>query len=268
MERTERKVSRYAEVVAVLSDAAYTVPAVPGDVPPSGVAWLRANVARFSTAAPHERRRAAAVAVLADLDPAKLRRAAHDRTLRGHQDPEWIAPVSVLTEALGLPDGVAVVAAVRAAAGAYQPHTAVTPEADAAVERLVDAFGGTPDEATATRIGLLVQACDATAGLIRNAAATGDSAPAEAVLTETLRHDPPVPATRRVAPDDGATVLVEIAAANRDPAVFAEPNRFDPARPDAARHLTFGVGPHACPGGPIALALASGVLDALRDTPS
>jgi cytochrome P450 len=152
------------------------------------------------------------------------------------------------------------VPAVRAVAGSYQPHTAVTPAADAAVAELVAAFGGTPDERTATRIGLLVQACDATAGLIRQAAATGAGAPTEAVLTETLRHDPPVPGTRRVAPG----VVLDFAAANRDPAAFPDADRFDPGRTDGNRHLTFGAGEHACPGADVALALAAGVLDAIR----
>jgi cytochrome P450 len=310
MEPTDRTVRGYAEVLAVLDDPAYTVPGVPTDVPPSGVAWLRAHVARFSTGEPHRDRRAAAIAELARLDPPALRGAARERATQalrevkpGH-DPlgvAWSVPVALLAAGLGAADPDAVVPAVREVAGSYQPHTAVTPAADAAVARLVDAFGGTPDERTATRIGLLVQSCDATAALIRQAAATatraGAGAEAEAVLTETLRHDPPVPGTRRVAPT-GGTVLLDFAAANRDPAAFPDPDRFDPTRPAAnppvpsrtgtdpatadpaapgragerraaaAPHLTFGAGAHACPGADIALALAAGVLDAIRAAPA
>ena len=54
----------------------------------------------------------------------------------------------------------------------------------------MDECGGTWDEATGNRIGVLVQACDATANLI-----AGTS--------------PPVPATRRIAPD-GAEILVDL----------------------------------------------------------
>jgi cytochrome P450 len=43
-------------------------------------------------------------------------------------------------------------------------------------------------------------------------------------------------------------VRISIAAANRDPAVFADPDRFDPARPNLRRHLAFAQGPHVCVG--------------------
>jgi cytochrome P450 len=43
-------------------------------------------------------------------------------------------------------------------------------------------------------------------------------------------------------------VIVMISAANRDPAVFAEPDRFDLRRANAKQHLTFAHGPHACLG--------------------
>jgi cytochrome P450 len=57
-------------------------------------------------------------------------------------------------------------------------------------------------------------------------------------------------------------MVLDIAAANRDSAVFADPDGFAPLRPDAGRHLTFGAGPRPCPGAAQARALACGVLDA------
>lgn len=89
-----------------------------------------------------------------------------------------------------------------------------------------------------------------------------------AVVEEALRYDSAVQFARnryasapldvggtRVAPHD--TVLLSLAAANRDPEVFPDPERFDIRRP-AAPHLAFSHGPHYCPGS--ALARAEGVI--------
>jgi cytochrome P450 len=44
----------------------------------------------------------------------------------------------------------------------------------------------------------------------------------------------------------GDLVRVSIAAANRDPEVFADPDRFDVRRDNASRHVAFAHGPHTC----------------------
>jgi cytochrome P450 len=49
----------------------------------------------------------------------------------------------------------------------------------------------------------------------------------------------------------GDGVIAPIAAANRDPAVFPEPDKFDITR-DARRHVAFGFGLHQCLGQPLA----------------
>lgn len=85
---------------------------------------------------------------------------------------------------------------------------------------------------------------------------------AEAVVEETLRFDPPVQFTGRVShercvvagqnvPAD-RSVLVDFAAANRDPAAFGQPGVFNPDRTDASEHLAFSSGIHACIGAPLA----------------
>jgi cytochrome P450 len=136
---------------------------------------------------------------------------------------------------------------------------------------------GDGKEIVANRIGLLVQSHDATAGLIGNTLVAlgrhpgmrervaADPELLPAVLLEVLRHDPPVQNTRRfVARDgdvagqamkEGDAVLVLLAAANRDPAVNPNPERFDPCRQER-RIFTFGAGVHACPGDALAVAIA------------
>jgi cytochrome P450 len=50
----------------------------------------------------------------------------------------------------------------------------------------------------------------------------------------------------------GATLLVPVEAANRDPEVFPDPDTFDPARVAQAENLAFGHGEHRCLGEPLA----------------
>ena len=50
----------------------------------------------------------------------------------------------------------------------------------------------------------------------------------------------------------GSNVLLGLAAANRDPAVFERPDEVDFARPNPRAHLAFSFGAHACLGAPLA----------------
>jgi len=52
----------------------------------------------------------------------------------------------------------------------------------------------------------------------------------------------------------GDLVMGSLAAADRDPARFAEPDRFDVSRTDANCHIAFGKGIHVCLGAPLARA--------------
>src|SRR5262249_48423885 len=80
-------------------------------------------------------------------------------------------------------------------------------------------------------------------------------------VEETLRYEPPIQATTRWAGADlllartglptGSKVLLLLAAANRDPRRFRQPQRFDPDRVDN-RPLTFGGGIHRCLGAALA----------------
>jgi len=62
----------------------------------------------------------------------------------------------------------------------------------------------------------------------------------------------------------GTNVSVSVAAANRDPAHYPDPDRFDPTRKNIA-HLTFGAGPHVCLGMPLARMESWVAINALLD---
>ncbi|MDO3685474.1 cytochrome P450 [Micromonospora sp. C28ISP2-4] len=89
------------------------------------------------------------------------------------------------------------------------------------------------------------------------AALPGDDALARGCVEEVLRMESPVHFLARSAPagvdldgvpvDRDDNVLLLIAAANRDPARFPDPDRFDPRR-DGPPSLAFGVGLHFCLG--------------------
>ncbi|MBB4945091.1 2-methylisocitrate lyase-like PEP mutase family enzyme [Kitasatospora gansuensis] len=263
MNSTEHRFDRYTDVRAALADP--HLGPLPAESGPVGtMAWLRATVARFSSGAEHARRRALVQAELARLDPAALRRSA----AAGPEGDARVLAVRALAEVMGLAEPDAVAAAVGTAARTY--FGGADPAADAAVAWLLPRVGGADRETAAQRIGLLLQAFEATGTLVDNTrTAPAGSGSVRALLTETLRHDPPVRVMRRVAVRptlvagvpvaEGDLVLLELAAANRDPGLFAEPDRFDPLRSGPSA-LTFGGAPRRCPGREQALALAAGIL--------
>ena len=99
-----------------------------------------------------------------------------------------------------------------------------------------------------------------------------DAERAPNAVTEMLRYDTSVTLTIRgvrqdtvvggVALPAGAGVVIALAGANRDPARFAEPDRFDLTRPDN-HPLSFGGGAHHCLGAALARMEAEAVLGEL-----
>ena len=132
---------------------------------------------------------------------------------------------------------------------------------------------------------LLFGGIETTEGMIANAAlellrrpeqlrrAREDPMALGSMVDESLRLEPAAAVIDRYATGDqplgsaqirrGDLVRISLAAANRDPAVFADPDTFDPLRPNLRRHLAFAQGPHVCLGVHLARLEARVALDAL-----
>ncbi|WP_203865560.1 cytochrome P450 [Plantactinospora endophytica] len=132
----------------------------------------------------------------------------------------------------------------------------------------------TVDEVASLAFNLLVAGHETTAGLLTHSLEqalavprrweriAAEPASVPAFLEEALRFSPAIDGwlrvTRRPVTIGGVTIpagqrcLLLIGVANRDPATFTDPDRFNPARHDADRHLSYGHGPHYCIGAALA----------------
>ncbi|MBB6380234.1 cytochrome P450 [Pseudonocardia eucalypti] len=141
------------------------------------------------------------------------------------------------------------------------------------------------DEVASFAFNLLVAGHETTAGLLAHGIDHALSRPelwgriardpghVPALVEETLRFTPPIDGWLRVtsAPVElgpvtipaGARCLLLLGAANRDPAVFGQPDLLDTDRPDAREHLSFGHGAHFCVGAALARLEAERALTAL-----
>ena len=222
-------------------------------------------------------------------------------------------PIAVITELLGVPDADAEAlsrhgATIGSALGGITSlrHAARLFAANQALERLMTGvfelrrrepgddvvsallaagYEIAPEELRSLCVLLLVAGFETTVNLLGNAvlalldhpeqweALRADPSLAEAAVEETLRFDPPVQRTVRVALDDldldgypvrkDQFVVTLIGAANRDPNVYDEPDRFDILRASPAEHLAFSGGIHYCVGAPLARLEATIALQSL-----
>ena len=155
-------------------------------------------------------------------------------------------------------------------------HSLMTAEVDG--DRL------TEEEVVANSIVTMVGGLETTTNLIGNGVLSLLRHPAEfqrlkadpslvpSAVEEMLRYESPSQHTGRIAPDDvelggkmirkGQAVMAVMAAANRDPERFPEPDRFDITRKDN-RHLAFGYAAHFCFGAALARVEGQEVFEAI-----
>jgi len=112
-------------------------------------------------------------------------------------------------------------------------------------------------------IGLCIQSYDAGRGILSNSLLPiiqhktfSNRIEIEKSIIETLRFDPPIHNTRRIAIEDfyigesqikkGDSILIVLASANRDSQKFENAMNFDVGRINNTENLTFGIGGHMC----------------------
>jgi len=149
-----------------------------------------------------------------------------------------------------------------------------TPLEDDAIVSVAILLLNAGHEATVHQLGNAVRTLLSRApGAEPASALFATAARTEATVAELLRHDAPLHLFIRHAQEDvplgdgvtlarGERVALLLGAANRDPARFADPDAFDPARTDGA-HVTLGGGIHYCVGAQLAkleLGIALGAL--------
>lgn len=147
--------------------------------------------------------------------------------------------------------------------------------------------GLSADEVVSNAAVLMFGGIETTEGMICNAVWHLLSHPAQlsavraepsllpGAVAESLRLEPAAAVVDRYATADvlvggaqirrGDLVIVSIAAANRDPAVFADPDRFDIRRRSARHNLGFARGPHFCPGAELARLETRAAISALLE---
>jgi cytochrome P450 len=273
---------------AVMAQALGLAPT--GVTPGTVLAWYRDIVAAVAGLPAGEPAHPAAVTGAATVPPATVPPTAEPPTAEPPapvppttvpptaEPPATVPPTTVPPATVPVASFAELAAAVRAAMASGRAPLL----SDAA-----EAGGLRADEVTANAAVVLFGGIETTEGMICNAALDMLRRPGSlgprgwdrdllpGLIEESLRFEPAAAVVDRYATRDvalagasvraGDLVRVSLAGANRDPEVFADPDRFDPRRPEAARHLAFARGPHFCIGAHLARLEAVTALAALLD---
>jgi cytochrome P450 len=215
---------------------------VPPPAGPGSAFWLRTRVARFSHGPSHARRRALATSLIESIDPSAASSRAAALVRAGTPIREAVVRALDLVPS----DAVDLVLEV---APAYFDPSVPAPSLDTLVSRLraslsprastsPGAVGGEngeggllDDEAIAARIGVLVQACDATAALVEARMHPRGRTTKRLALRDVELDGARIPA--------GTTVTLELG------------------------EMIFGAPPRECPGRGLAVAVAEAIIEEL-----
>jgi cytochrome P450 len=179
-----------------------------------------------------------------------------------------VAAVTEVTGGGAVPDSGR--AAFRDLRASIEPVLERDPGSSLLAAAAGDAGGLGRPEVISNAAVMLFGGIETTEGMITNAVALlladreqraladADAATLANAIEESLRLEPAAAVVDRYATADvrladadiahGDLVSVSVAAANRDPATFADPDRFDVRRANASQHLAFARGPHVCIG--------------------
>jgi hypothetical protein len=185
---------------------------IPPPAPPGSAFWLRSRVARFSSGPSHTRRRALAQAIIDSVEPARAAALASSLVRDGYPVREAVVRSLELVpdEQVGL---------VLQVAPAYFDPSLPAPDLEV-------------DEETAARLGVLVQACDATAALVEARMHPRGRTTKRLAVRDVDLGDSHVPA--------GTTVVLELG------------------------ELIFGAPPRECPGRDLAIVIAEAIIKELE----
>jgi cytochrome P450 len=185
--------------------------------------------------------------------------------------------------------GASLRAAMAGTDGDRGTHGACGPQAHSLLTAVAGAGGLGEAEVVSNAAVLMFGGIETTEGMICNAVlhlldhpaqlseVIADPRLAQNAVEESLRLEPAAAVVDRYATADvalagaairsGDLVTVSLAGANRDPAVFPDPDRFDIGRANARQNLAFAHGPHFCLGAQLARMEARAAVAALLRLP-